>query len=179
MFGLQHSCAHVFISVPIGACWSPTTHVCSTPTENLYRHHQPPCSAIAFKIPDQSHVPREDDRVWYTNEFTDRFLYSASSRAVMPVVTAEVSSVPCKAHGCCNMLFSFRPNTTDKAVFDSVCVVLVGTRYVCMHQSIPSSSQIYVQHMFEGVLNRLKNARVEYILVCGCLCCCMPLRIPD
>ena len=43
------------------------------------------------------------------------------------VVTAAVSSVPCKRHGCCNMHFHMRANTTDHAVFGQVLLKWFAT----------------------------------------------------
>ena len=76
------------------------------------------------------------------------------------VVTAAVSSVPCARYTCCNMLFSFRPNTTDKVTFDGVWVMPLCARG--MHAP---TTQVFQRKQLHSVLERLKGKRVEYILV--------------
>lgn len=85
--------------------------------------HASSCSAQAFRIIDQHQLPMKEFRrtPWRWDNFKSRFMSNTTLGATMPVVTAEVSSVPCKAHGCCNMLLSFRPATADVWVFDQVC----------------------------------------------------------
>ncbi len=81
------------------------------------------CTADKFYVADQALVATGDNRAWHIEEFTKRFL-NMSNAAHMPVVTAEVSSVPCHVQGCCTTLLSFRPGTTDMDVFRQVRVVV-------------------------------------------------------
>lgn len=62
-----------------------------------------------------------------------------------PVVTAEVSAVPCARLGCCSSFFSFRPNTTDLSVF----------------------WQVYGEGFFKPIYDKLRDLKPQYILDAG------------
>lgn len=95
----------------------------STLGDGLNANPQPPCLPNHFVVHDQALLNADErNHVWSNGEFGERWLKS-SKGGEQHVVTAQVSSVPCAQYTCCNMLFSFRPNTTDKGVFDTVrCV---------------------------------------------------------
>lgn len=75
------------------------------------------CNTDRFRVIDDVLNANGDWIDW--NSFTHRFLLNPEY-ALHPVITAEVSTVPCAVKGCCNMLMSFRPNTTDSRVFEQV-----------------------------------------------------------
>ncbi len=159
------TCTHTRTHAPLPHSPPPPT------TDNISHQLQPPCQVNTFTIPDQLHIANSEENVWSRREFYDSFLATAHHRASMPVVTAEVSSVPCKAHVCCNMLFSFRPNTTDRMVFTNVSRVLGRDTHRCSlhrvtHKHVPNTSQIYIGRMFTSVFEHLNEETIQYILVC-------------
>lgn len=75
------------------------------------------CRPNSFRVVDET-IPESHDWVdWETFNATFMENPALGNR---PVITAEVSQVPCAARGCCNMLMNFRPNTTDFRVFQQV-----------------------------------------------------------
>lgn len=70
-----------------------------------------------FRVVDEILNP---GREWVDFDGFNSTYMLGKSFAHYPVITAEVSSVPCASKGCCTMLMSFRPNTTDFQVFQQV-----------------------------------------------------------
>jgi FkbM family methyltransferase len=75
------------------------------------------CRPNSFRVVDEVMNESHDWLDWDTFNTTYMVNPSLYNR---PVITAEVSEVPCAAKGCCNMLMNFRPNTTDFKVFQQV-----------------------------------------------------------
>lgn len=75
------------------------------------------CRPNSFRVVDETLAESHDWLDWDTFNATYIINGAVFNR---PVITAEVSQVPCAAKGCCNMLMNFRPNTTDFMVFQQV-----------------------------------------------------------
>jgi hypothetical protein len=67
------------------------------------------CKATKFRALEDGLSTNRDWVDWKT--FTSKYTGNAAFFE-HPVIATEVSEVPCKAKGCCNLLVHLRPNTT-------------------------------------------------------------------